>query len=213
MRRRGNSIKNIESRLKIPRSTLSGWFKKIILTDKQKRTLHNKSQISLIKARKQAVKWHNRQKLLRIRRAEKEASEVLGNIDVEDKNILELSLAMLYLGEGDKTSSTSMGSSNPLITKFFINSLHKLFNITKSQIKCELHLRSDQDSNKMIRFWSKKLNLPLTSFTYYKDKRTVKSKTYPTYRGVCVVRCGKIAIQRRLVQLSQKFCKITLTDP
>jgi hypothetical protein len=69
-------------------------------------------------------------------------------------------------------------------------------------------LRADQNPEKMKRFWSKELGLPLNSFGYVAlDKRTVGSKTYPHYKGVCYVRCGNAAIQRKLMYLSEIFYK------
>jgi hypothetical protein len=133
---------------------------------------------------------------------------VLSKIDINNKHILELALAMLCLGEGDKTKETNVGSSDPLILKFFIKSLETLFNVNRSDITCQLHLRIDQDEKKIIHYWSKELNIPKSKFRAYKDKRTAKSRTYPHYKGVCIVRCGKVAIQRRIVHLSKKYCKI-----
>lgn len=60
----------------------------------------------------------------------------------------------------------------------------------------------------MIQYWSKELGIAPNKFNTWKDKRTAKPKTYPDYKGVCVVRCGNLAIQRRIVYLSKEFCKI-----
>lgn len=140
--------------------------------------------------------------------AHKEAVEILNKIDVNDKHILELALAMLYLGEGSKDNSTSMGNTSPLILKFFISSMIKIFKINKNNIACDLHLRSDQNINDMINYWSKELNIPKEKFHAVKDKRAAKSKTYPYYKGVCVVRCAGLTILRRLVHLGEEFSKI-----
>jgi len=69
LRKRGLSIGKIERRLKIPRSTLSGWFKNIELTPKQKEKLLNDWKNGLIKAREKAVLWHNTQKEKRLQEA------------------------------------------------------------------------------------------------------------------------------------------------
>ena len=208
MRKNGHSLRAIAMKLKIPRSTLSGWFKNIELTEDQKVKLNNNWKNALNKARVKAVAWHNKQKEIRINIANDESNKILNKINTNDKYVLELALAMLYLGEGDKTQQTSMGSTNPIFLRFFIKSLNIIFHINSDQIKCDLHLRSDQDEKQMIRYWSSQLKLPINKFTFTKDKRTIKSKTYPNYMGVCVARCGHIAIQRRLVLLGQKYSKI-----
>lgn len=102
LRRKGKSIREIENKLKIPRSTLSGWFRNIKLSDEQIFRLNIRARKSLIQARKKAVIWHNRQKEMRLLLAKSQAESVLDNIDVENRHIMELALAMLYLGEGSK---------------------------------------------------------------------------------------------------------------
>ena len=208
LRRRGNSIKEIEKLLEIPRSTLSGWLKEIKLTEKQRQRLDKNWQNALVKARKKAVIWHNDQKKRRLIEARQQALSVLSQIDTQNLHTLELALSLLYLGEGDKTQQTSMGSSSPIILRFFVKALNKLYGIKISDLKCEIHLRSDQNEKNIKQYWSEELKIPYANFKACKDKRIVKSKTYLTYKGVCVVRCGNIAVQRKIVHLAQEFCKI-----
>lgn len=207
MREAGTSIREVEKLLKIPRSTLSGWFKDIKLTKSQKNKLDKKWREALNIARKKAVVWHNKQKENRILEAENEAALILSKLDTKNKNILELALSFLYLGEGTKTQSTSMGNANPIILRFFIAAVKQIYNGAKLG-RCELHLRSDQNELKEIEYWSKELQIAQENFGFVKDKRIIKSKTYLDYHGVCVVRFTSIAIQRRLVFLSHKFCNI-----
>jgi hypothetical protein len=123
-------------------------------------------------------------------------------------NITELALAILYLGEGTKAKGeTSMGSSNPLILKFFITCLRNIYSVPENKIKCELHLRADQNPKKMIEFWSNELHVAKENFTKpYRDKRTEGKVTYDSYKGVCLIRCGQVAIQRKLVYIAKHFC-------
>ena len=209
LRRKGYSVRKIERNLGIPRSTLSGWLRDIKLTDLQKKKLLRDWKEGLVTARKKAVLWHNNQKEERIKEAEKEALKTLAGINIEDKKILELTLSILYLGEGAKKSEeTAIGSSDPLILKFFLTILRMLYKIDADKIKCQLNLRADQSPQEMRHFWATELNLPETNFTYIAlDKRTIGTKTYPSYKGVCHIRCGSAAIQRKLIYLSNEFCE------
>lgn len=199
----------IEHRYGIARSTLSSWFKKVKLTPAQKKRLLQNSNIALIAARQKAVLWHHSQKENRLKEAEGQALRTIGTIDIANKEILELALAILYMGEGTKKKvETAMGSSDPLILKFFLASLKTLYNLDIKKIKCQLNLRADQNPERMKRFWAKELKLPFNNFGYvYLDKRTTGSETYPHYKGVCHVICGNVAIQRKLVYMSEIFCK------
>lgn len=209
IRQQGVSMSVIEHKYGITRSTLSSWFKKVKLTATQKKKLLKNSNDALAIARRKAVLWHNKQKQKRIKEAQQQALQTLKNINIKNKYTLELVLAILYLGEGGKTiSETNIGSSNQLILKFFLSCLKKIYNFDIKKIKCELHLRADQNSEKTKRFWAKELKLPLKNFKQITvDKRTLGSKTFPYYKGVCTLRCGNVAIKRRLLFLADFFCK------
>ena len=213
LRKKGISIGSIEQQLGIPRSTLSGWFQNIQLTHNQKKRLRQQWENGLVKARRSAITWHNAEKAKRLSEAQNQALETLKGIDAHDQRILEIALALLYLGEGSKTLETSMGSSDPLILKFFLICLKKIYHMDPVKIRCELHLRADQDPKKAVRFWSKELKLPISNFKYISvDQRTTGSKTYSHYQGVCQIRCGTVAIQRKLINLANIFCKRAIIE-
>lgn len=212
-RQAGASLREIERSLKIPRSTLSGWFKNVQLTPDQSLKLLDKQLKGLELARTKAVIWHNNQKLRRIRKAHAEASKVLDQIDLNDKAIVELALAILYLREGFKTRvGLGMGNSDPLILKFFINALLNIYKLDENKIKCELHLRADQDPEAKKQYWSDQLGIGIENFIGVSiDQRTIGSTSYATYNGVCVVRCSSIAIQRKLLYLAKHFCEAVIS--
>jgi len=118
-----------------------------------------------------------------------------------------LALAMLYLGEGHKTTpGTSLGSSDALILKFFIKALGQVYNVKVEEFKCHLHLRADQDPVLLKRFWSKELGIPLKNFNKASiDLRTKGKPTFKEYKGVCVLSCSRAAIQRKLLFLARLF--------
>lgn len=214
LRKSGMSLRKVEYRLGIPRSTLGGWFKNLELSARQKEKLHNDWKNALIKARKKAVLWHNAQKESRLQVAKKEAEYVLKNINKNNVNIIELSLAVLYLGEGSKKNiETAIGNSDPLILKFFIMVLRNVYHLSDDKMRCELYLRADQNPEKIKRFWAKELELPLSNFKQVNvDKRTVGIKTYSNYKGVCNIRCGNVAIKRKLLYLAKLFFERALNN-
>ena len=207
LRRKGYSIKDIEKMLGIPRSTLSGWLHSVPLTKKQQNKLNQRAKIGLANARIVAVRWHNAQKNDRLEKAAQIGGEILKKIP-RNALTLELALAFLYLGEGSKLNdSTSIGSSDPRIAKYFVKCLTKIYSVPTEKIKCYLHLRADQDPEKLKRYWSKEISLPLTNFGKASiDKRTLGITTYSTYRGVCLIQCGRVDIQRRLMYIANGFC-------
>lgn len=209
MRKRGASIRDVEKQLGISRSTLSGWFKSIVLSSYHQKILRKKGDDALILARKKAVVWHNTQKAERVAHASFAASETLKELNLAQNEIVELALAFLYLGEGAKKAiGTSMGNSDPLILKFFVSGLQKVYHVPLADIKCELHLRADQNSKTLKKYWSKALGVPFINFgASVVDVRTKGTTTYPHYKGVCVVRCSRVAIQRKLLYIAKGFCE------
>lgn len=209
LRREGLSLRSIEQKLGVPKSTLSGWFKGVSLSTEKKKKLFENWKRALVKARKHSALWHNNQKQQRLEKAQMEASQVLDSLDIKNVHLQELALSILYLGEGKKvTDETSLGSSDPLIVKFFLELLKRVYKIDLRRVRCELFLRADQDAADIKQFWADQLKLPLETFTrVYKDKRTIGTKTYAHYKGVCSVGYCDVSIKRRLMFLGQMFCK------
>ena len=208
LRKNGFSIRDIEKRLGIPRSTLSGWLQSVELSREQSEKLLTKWKEALVRARKKAAEWHHTEKKKRLQEAEKQALAILKKVDATDTTTLELTLSFLYLGEGSKKNvETALGSSDPLILQFFLSTLRKLYKLDTKELRYELCIRADQNPTKVKRFWAKALDAPLRSFKQVNvDKRTLGSKTYPHYNGVCNIRCSNVAIQRKLLALSRLFC-------
>ncbi len=210
MRKKGYSYRDLELKFGIPRSTLNSWFKSLKLSKKHKEALYKRWERALGTARKSAIVWHKTQKLNRLKEAELQALEALKNIDMNDSSILNLALAMLYLGEGFKKDSgaTGMGNSDPMILKLFVSLLLNIYLVPLNKISCELHLRADQNPSIIKRYWSQELGIPIDNFKSVSiDRRTIGSPTYSYYKGVCIVRCGLVAIQRKLMYTSRIFCQ------
>ena len=206
LRKQGLSIREIEKKLKIARSTLSGWLKSTTLTKTQKQVLYKQWEGGLEKARIKAAKINHDAKRARIEKIEKEAQQYLNSLKLNNK-ILEIFLTGLYLGDGFKTGGrVALGSSNPLISKTFVILLKKLYNIDENKLRVAVYARADQNIKETESYWSRLLKIPKKQF--YKtqiDKRTYGKKTYPDYKGVCCIIYCDTALQRRLIAISKEF--------
>ncbi len=207
MRKEGTSITVISQRCGVAKSTLSGWFKDIQLTDTQKEKLLLNSSDALRKARLKASVWHNNQKRLRILDAEKHAAKINKSIPRNSDEILELALAMLYFGEGSKKGTTSMGAADPLMLSFFLASIERVYHLDRNNFRYDLHLRYDQDELQLKEIWSKQLCVSIDKFKYVsRDKRSIGKPTRNGYPGVCQIFIGDISIRRRLISLYNIYC-------
>lgn len=196
----------IERRYGIPRSTLSGWFKDISLTEHDRTRLMQNQRDGWKKARESAVVAHKAMKQKRMDIAKQAASSIVSQLSSEPAT-LDLALAMLYLGEGSKNNTTSIANSNPMVLRFVLAVLYKNYGIKPKDIRCDLHLRADQDGEALKQYWSRQLHLPLSCFKYVAyDKRSLGKATFEHYKGVCVITCHQIAIQRKLIEVYNQFC-------
>jgi hypothetical protein len=210
LRESGMSMTVIERKLGIPRSTLSLWFKKIVLSDEQKALLTKNKADGWAKARMRAVESHRAHKALRLLEAKRQAEKTLSKLEITHE-LIDIGLAMLYYGEGAKSDRTSLANSDPKILRFFLAALASNYQVTALDVRCELHLRADQDGEAMKLYWSKELGIPLDRFRHIAyDQRTSGRPTYDHYKGVCVITCKSVAIQRKLTYLYNLFCdKVT----
>jgi hypothetical protein len=206
LRSQGVSMTAIEREYGIPRSTLSGWFKNIPLSETDRLKLMKNKQDGWQKARQNAVIAHRAIKQKRLDMADKDAACTLSQLELSPET-LDLALAMLYFGEGAKSRVTSIANSNPMVLRFVLSVLYKNYNVAPEDIRCDLHLRADQNGEVLKQYWSDELKLPLEQFKYVAyDKRSVGKPTFDHYKGVCVVTCYNIAIQRKLISLYNQFC-------
>jgi hypothetical protein len=207
LRQTGMSMTVIERKLGVARSTLSGWFKTVPLTEEQRVRLMKNSRDGWAKARVRAVESHRAQKALRLLQAKQDAQKTLDQIELSDA-VLDLAFAMLYFGEGAKNGTTSLASSDPTILRFVLAVLKRNYSIQPDMIRCDLHLRMDQNAEELKSYWSDELKIPLEQFKYAAyDKRSEGKPTYNHYKGVCVITCHRIAIQRKLIYLYNLFCE------
>lgn len=214
LRQDGNSFAEINTKLGIPNSTLSAWLKDIVLTPTQQKELKARRDKALSEARTKAAEWHRNAKNQRVRALKEKVDTDYASVDMKSNTVMELALAMLYLGEGTKgAGGLGIGNSDPKIIAFYVHAIFTLYGVKPSSLGADLHLRADQDEGALKQFWSEITGIPISKFTYvYKDQRTVGRTTYPNYKGVCSVYGGGVEIQRRLMYLAEVFCGKSLGD-
>ena len=213
LRQNGHSIKSIAKNLTVAPSTLAGWLKNVAISPQGIQKLQTQQTIALQNARLKASDWHRTQKALRLQAAKNEAQKTLAELTFSPA-LLDLAFAMLYFGEGTNTdNNTVIASSNSTILRFVLVALKQNYGITSSQLRCDLHLRMDQDINKTKEYWSQQLNIPLDRFKSVSlDKSSTGKATYDSYKGVCVITCGNVAIQRKLTYLYALFCEKIIAE-
>ena len=184
MRKKGMSYSQIKDKIKVSKSTLSGWLSSMPLSEKRIRELRDFSPQRIERYRNTM----RSKKEARLNEVYKKVSKDVGSLSERD---LFLAGLFLYWGEGTKRSNYSvvLTNTNPAMLKLFIKWL-ELFNVKRKDLKIKLHLYSDMNIKKGLDFWSKELKIPLSQFrkTYVK-KTSLKSITYKNGfgKGTCCV--------------------------
>ncbi|MFA6386005.1 MAG: hypothetical protein WCW29_04660 [Candidatus Paceibacterota bacterium] len=208
LRLTGQSYREISTGLKVSKSTLSGWLKNIEITSVQKHKLHQRWIVGLAKARSKAGERNKQARLNRIQEGKIAAKKLLESMPLNAAE-LELFLAGLYLGEGFKIKNRfGLGNANPAIVLLFVTILRKLYPIKEERLRAAIFGRADQDSDKLISYWSNILNIPTNQFHKTQlDQRTKSKTTHTNYFGVCAVSYNDSSLQRRILAISDEMVK------
>jgi len=178
---------NDDLNLAVPKSTMSYWFRDIVLSPESKLVLSRKINDKLNFARSMAVKTkkHKRNEYLKL--LDSKNLPISGKVD--DIDSAKIALAMLCLGEASKSTSKSgfyLGSSDRKIIILFIKLLRHCFSIDSSKFRFTVQCRADQDANKLEKYWREVVGVANGQF--YKTRFDPRSIGKPTlnkeYMGV-----------------------------
>ncbi|MEI6316203.1 MAG: hypothetical protein WCO65_00555 [bacterium] len=91
--------------------------------------------------------------------------EVKSDLNIQDYFLLGLGLG-LYWGEGNKKNKNSvrLGNSDPDLIYCFIDFLESIYKVNKKDMRFNLQIFDNMDSNKLLNFWTKKLRVSKNQF-------------------------------------------------
>lgn len=159
LRKQGKSYSQIKNELTIPKSTLSYWLRDYPLSQKRINELRDNNEARIEKFKKTMLVKREK-KLNTIYQSEKRRIKSLSK-----RELLMAGLA-LYWGEGSKAdwSKVAITNTDPMVLKFFIYWLKKIYKIDAKVLKVSLQLYNDMDIAGEINFWSMTLKIPKPQF-------------------------------------------------
>ena len=191
LRKLGKSYSQIKKEVGVSKSTLSNWLREYPLSDERIRELRDFNAVRIEKYRNTMRKKREK----RLRRIYNQEVQKLLPLTKKELYIAEL---FLYWGEGVKGLNTHVGLNNtdPRVVKFFLLWLVDVLGVQRNKVRVYLHLYSDMDVNKMKRYWSKRLGLPLKQF----NKPYIKKSDHRllTHKGFAYGTCGLYVYNARL---------------
>lgn len=200
-REKGYSYNEISEQVGVSKSTLSGWLKHISLTLEQEKRIQQRvedNQVSFVgKARKTNK--------LRFQTARRQAFQKGSDIAsaIPDNDVVhELALAMLYLGEGDKTGNrVQIANTDPDILRYFLYAMERLYEVSRFDMTLRLNLveAARPFETQMIEWWAEQLMCSVYQFQKTQfEKRSKYSRITDDYHGVCTATYNDTYLYERL---------------
>jgi hypothetical protein len=187
LRRLGLSYREIRAFIPVPRGTLSGWCRDIVLTPGQEARLRMLNHPQSV--RRQVGASNRRRNLERVEAlrsaARDEAQALIGDP-------FWIAGVVAYWAEGSKQGSLQLSNSDPGLLLFFINWSSKYFGLTLDRFTLALHLHDGQNESERKDFWSRITRIPVTQFrkTWIKPEGTGHRKNV-LYNGTARVRVSR----------------------
>lgn len=198
----GLSYNEISALTGVSKGTLSAWLKKVPLTPEQEERIQQHIENNQTSFVTRAWKINKE----RFQKARQDAFQigvdVMSQLSTEDA-VDELALAMLYLGEGDKSGNRLMlASTDPLILRYFLWAIRKLYGVSKEDATFRLNLveAARHVEKAMIVWWAEQLSCSAEQFRKTQfDHRSKYSKIIGDYHGVCTITYNDTYLFQRLV--------------
>ncbi|MEK7161472.1 MAG: hypothetical protein AAB729_02155 [Patescibacteria group bacterium] len=171
-RLQGRSYNEITKLLGVPKSTLSGWFYGLQLSEQAKNRLSARVYEGSLKG---LIKKNKQQTLLAMAKAKNtrnKASKKIGKLSKKELLILG---AGLYWGEGYKRPiikngkarsyhPVSLSNSDPALISVFLRFLREICEVEENKIRAGLRIFQHQNAEELLQFWSKLTKIPKERF-------------------------------------------------
>ena len=204
------SYSAIRKKLGVPKSTLSYWLRGLPLDEKEIKIRQRAGWKKSEAGRERFRNTMRQKKLVK----EKELynyylDRFKQKYDV-DSDVLFVAGLMLYMGEGDKktTSRIALSNTDPNLIKFFILWMENYLGVQKQDVKIQLHLYDNMELEREYIFWQTTLGLAKSQF-YKISVRKLKKSSF-SYKdsirhGTCSINVFGVDRKMRLSMAIKAF--------
>lgn len=168
----GKSYNEISALLGIPKSTLSGWFTGLVLSDKARQRIQKRVSAGTLRGLIKRNKNQTHLAIQRMRACREQGCREIGRLSLDE---LRLIGAALYWGEGYKRPIESGGrqrtyhpialsNSDPILAGMFMKFLREVCNVSDDKIRIDVRLYEHMNKEEVLKYWQKILGLPRQNF-------------------------------------------------
>ena len=199
LRRQGLSIKEIQKKLKVSRSSVSIWVRDVKLTRKQVERLYVNKKTGALKGSIIAArnKIEKRERL--IRKFMKEGKREIGELSKRDRFVIGVAL---YFSEGGKRDGDlQFCNSDPRAIGFMVRWFREFCEVPEEKFRGSLYLHSNLDERKAKQFWNRLTGIPLSQFgkTYVVKNNPKRLRKVKHPYGVFRLRISDTNLHRKII--------------
>ncbi len=182
LRKKGLSYKEIQMKINVSKSLLSGWFKYLELSPEEENFLNLRMVERKDKGRISSIISNRNRRIAREVIVFEEAKKLFKNYKSQSLFLVGIAL---YWAEGSKrTGEFQFVNSDPQMITFMDKWIKKFMNIETNKIKKRLFIHKIPGYENINLFWASILNIPQDSFEKTIFKPTQHSiKKNPNYKG------------------------------
>jgi hypothetical protein len=151
----------------------------------------------------------NKERYRKAREQAYQRGEEIALLVPDNDAVHELALAMLYLGEGDKTGNrVQIANTDSAVLEYFLWAMEKLYGVDRSEVSLRLNLVEIARplESEMIAWWADRLGCNTNQFQKTQfDSRSKSTHITEDYHGVCTVTYGDTYLFERLTGIYSTY--------
>lgn len=111
----------------------------------------------------------------------------------------------LYWGEGTKADkfAVRLSNSDPIVIKVFLKFLKEFYKINEKKLKFAIHIFSDINPDRALKYWSRKLKVSLDKFLKPQVINLKRKGTYNRFAKTPQSHCGNVGKARFQASLAR----------
>lgn len=203
LRLKGATYSQVKKELRVPKSTLSLWFKAL---PRPSHMYFIDRDSWLKEIRKLSVASKNKKRQDETALLTKKIKEEVGRWKFLDSlDMGKCLLSILYWTEGqklpEKQAPVKFANTDPRLVLLFLTLLRKCYPIDETKLRIGLHVHWYHNKNKVKRFWGKLLNIDESNFNKIYIKHRGKTRRFrKNFAGICFVIYYSLKLRREIVE-------------
>lgn len=199
LRKKGISVRTIQKKLQVSRSSVSLWIRGIKLTKTQLEKLYLNKKTGGLKGSIIASmnKIRKREELTKNIMAA--AKKEIGELSKRDKFVTGIAM---YFAEGNKADrAVAFSNSDPRAIRFMASWFRSYCDVPEKKFRCSLYLHDNLDETRAKKYWSSLIHVPLSQFmkTYIVKNNLKRFRKTKHEYGVLRIIISSVNLQRKIL--------------